>query len=258
MMQQPGLFQKLAEAGRGMRTEPFAVLDRQLERRALDVADEDFQVVGIDLRVLRRGVEEVRRVLHDELIQRRTRRYQQRQRKRLTPPRPAGALPGRSDRPRIACHHDRIERTDVDPQFERVRRNNAHDLAFAQLLFDFTAFSRQVAAPVASNRFRRKRAPFSGVLEVADENLGRQAAVCEDKRLLSAFEEAQRQPAGLGDVAPANPQLPVHHRRIVEREETLALGSPVRFDLRHRLLDKLLGKLFRIGDRRRTADEQGL
>ncbi len=46
--------------------------ERQLERRALHVVDEDVQVVRIDQRMLRRRVEEVRGVTDHELIERRT------------------------------------------------------------------------------------------------------------------------------------------------------------------------------------------
>ena len=51
--------------------ERVGAAERQLERRALHVVDQDVQVVGIDQRVLGRGVEEVLGVLHHELIHRR-------------------------------------------------------------------------------------------------------------------------------------------------------------------------------------------
>ena len=51
--------------------ERVAVLERQLEGGALQVVHQDQQVVRIDQAVLRRAVEEVVGVLHDELIERR-------------------------------------------------------------------------------------------------------------------------------------------------------------------------------------------
>jgi hypothetical protein len=64
--------------------------ERQLERRALHVVHEDVQVVGIDERVLGRGVEEIRRVAHDELIDRRAAGHEHRGERPLRrPARPA-------------------------------------------------------------------------------------------------------------------------------------------------------------------------
>ena len=74
--------------------------ERQLERRALHVIDEDVQVVGIDERVLGRGVEEERRMPRHELIDRRARRHHHRRRLAGAPAGAAGALPRRCDRAR--------------------------------------------------------------------------------------------------------------------------------------------------------------
>ena len=62
--------------------ELLVVRERQLERGALHVVEQDVQVVGIDQRVLRRRVEEVRRIADDELIDRRAARDQHRRRSR--------------------------------------------------------------------------------------------------------------------------------------------------------------------------------
>ena len=94
--------------------ERFAIGERQLERRALDVIDEDVEVVGIDERALRRAVEEIRRVPHDELIERRAGGDQHRRRTAGAAPGAAGPLPGRRNRARIAGHHRHVERADVD------------------------------------------------------------------------------------------------------------------------------------------------
>src|SRR5262249_60472806 len=51
--------------------ERFIRRKRQLERRALEVIDEDVQVVRVDERVLRGPTEEVGRIADDELIERR-------------------------------------------------------------------------------------------------------------------------------------------------------------------------------------------
>ena len=55
--------------------EGFRARERQLEGRALDVIDQDMQVVGIDQRPLGRAIEEIRRVTDHELVQRRAARH---------------------------------------------------------------------------------------------------------------------------------------------------------------------------------------
>ena len=57
-----------------MTTERLVARERELERRALDVIDENVQVVWIDQRALRRRIEEVRGMADDELIKRSARR----------------------------------------------------------------------------------------------------------------------------------------------------------------------------------------
>ena len=98
--------------------------ERQLERRALDVIDEDVQVVGIDERALGRRVEEIRRVADDELIERRAAGHHHRRRAARPPPGAARALPRGGNRARIAGHHGHVERADVDAELERVGRDD--------------------------------------------------------------------------------------------------------------------------------------
>ena len=61
-MHQPGLLQHAQHFLHVPPAETLVGRERQLERRALHVVDEDVQVVGIDQRVLGRGVEEERRM----------------------------------------------------------------------------------------------------------------------------------------------------------------------------------------------------
>ena len=110
-------------------SEPLVVAERQLERGALHVVEEDVQVVGVDERVLGRRVEEIRRVADDELIDRRAARDEHRGRARGAAAGAAGALPRGGDRPRVAGHHRDVERADVDPELERVGRHDRAHLA---------------------------------------------------------------------------------------------------------------------------------
>ena len=122
------------------------------------MVEQDVQVVGIDERVLRRGVEEIRRVAHDELIDRRAARDEHGRRSRRAPAGAAGALPGRGDRAGIAGHHRDVERADVDAELERVGGNDGAHLTLAQPALDFAAAIRQVAATIAADRHRPRPA----------------------------------------------------------------------------------------------------
>ena len=124
--------------------------------------------------------------------------------------------------------------------------------------FNLAAFARKITAAVASHGPRGERTAVGGVFEIADEDLGCEAAVGEDEGLLSAFEKAESEATGLGDVAAPDAKLLVHNRRIVEGEVAFALGCAVRFDFGDRLFDEFLRKLFRIGDGGRAADEAWL
>ena len=146
--------QPFAQRGHVRFAEFFVGRERQLERRAFQMIHEDFQVVGLHVRVFRRPPEKIFRMLHDELIERRRRRHQHRARSSAPPPGAPGALPGRRNRTRISRHHARIERSDVDPQFQRIRRHHSAHAPFAQPAFDLASLARQISAAISANRLR--------------------------------------------------------------------------------------------------------
>src|SRR6516165_10019270 len=94
-----------SSGGRKGPAERLRGAERQLERSALDVIDEDVQVVRIDQRALRRSVEEVRRVADDELIERRAAGDEYRRRPAAAPSGAARPLPRRGNRTRVAGEH---------------------------------------------------------------------------------------------------------------------------------------------------------
>src|SRR5690606_12038899 len=101
----------------------LAVSERQLEDSALQVVDEDFEIVGVDAGALRRRFKEVVRPLDDVLVHWRRRGDEYGYRGRLTPPRATGALPGRGDRAGVAGQHAGVERADIDAQLQRAGRD---------------------------------------------------------------------------------------------------------------------------------------
>ncbi len=146
----------------------LGVANGQLEGGALQMAHQNFQVVGVDVRVLGRTVEEVLGMLDDVLIERRAGGHQHRQRRGCRrPARPARCHDGR-DGSGIAGHHHGVERSDVDAQLESVGGDHGADLAIAQFALDLPAFARQIAAAIsahharrAAGRARRRRADTS-------------------------------------------------------------------------------------------------
>jgi len=71
-----------------------------------------------------------------------------------------------------------VEPADVDPEFERVRRDDAQDLAIAETAFDRSTFRGQVAAAISANALRHARhgwiapsrtAGLAGMFAAADE-----------------------------------------------------------------------------------------
>ena len=223
----------------------FLGRERQLERRALHVIDEDVQVVRIDERVFGRGVEEERRMPRNELIDRRARRHHHRRRLPRATAGTAGALPRRGDRAGITRHDAHIERADVDAELERVGRHDATNLAGAQALLDLAAPQRQVSAAIATNALGHAGHILEIFLEIGGEDLRRQPALREDDHLQVAAQELARHATRLRDVRAPDAELAIHDRRIDEHEKLLALRRAALLDVRERLLGQALGQLAR-------------
>ena len=162
---------------------------RQLERRALDVIDEDVQVVGIDQRPLRRAIEEIRRVADNELIERRAARDEDGGRPAGAATRASRPLPGGGNRAGIPGHHRHVERADVDAELERVGRHHRADRTLAQALLDLAAPVRQVPATVPANALGRAGVLFEVVLQVRGQDLGGQSALRKHDDLQLALEK---------------------------------------------------------------------
>src|SRR5579884_2412007 len=113
MVQELQVFQKPAQLCGVMWSESFSIANRQLKRRTLEMIQQDLQVVRIDVRMLRRSLEEVFRMLNDVLIQRGARGNQNSESRSLYPAGAPGSLPRGCDCSRISGHHDAIERSDV-------------------------------------------------------------------------------------------------------------------------------------------------
>ncbi len=80
LVQQAHLGQELQRILWPVATEALAALEGQFEGGALDVLDDDQEIVRVNPPALRRPLEEIVRVTDDELVERRGRRHEDRQR----------------------------------------------------------------------------------------------------------------------------------------------------------------------------------
>ena len=231
--------------------EPFIGGERQLERRAFDVIDEDVQVVRIDQRVFGRGVEEVRRMADDELIQRGTRGDHHRRRPARAPAGPSGALPCRRNRSGIPRHHAGIERPDINPELERIGGDHGADLSLAEAALDLAAPVRKITAAIAAHPFGRARNPVEIVFQIGGQQFGRETALREDDGLEIPFQELPRHSPRLAQIRPPDPELAIDDRRVDEREQFFAARRTASLDQLKRRFNEPLGQLARICNRRR-------
>ena len=66
----------------------------------------------------------------------------------------SGPLPRGSNRSGIASHHARVERSDINAQFESAGCYDATDSTVAQPPLDLAPLTRQISSAIAANRLR--------------------------------------------------------------------------------------------------------
>ena len=254
MIYQTKIGQKLTQLSGVVRAKFLAFFHGQFKSRALQMIDQNLCIVRVDRRPLRRLSKKIFRVLDDELVERCRARHHHGQRRVLTAARAARSLPGRGNRTGIAGKDNRIERTNVHPQFQRIRRHHSAYVPRTQLGFNLPPLLRQVAATIPADHALRGRPLLDRILQIGDQNFGSQPVIGEHERLLTALDRLDRDPPAFVQIAAANPQLPVHHRRVVHHKKLLARRRAIHIHQRKRLGADLLGQLLRIRNRRRTAD----
>ena len=197
-----------------------------------------------------------RRIPDDKLVERGAARHEHRRRSAAAASGASRPLPGGRDRAGIAGHHTHVERADIDPEFQRIGRDDGADDALAQALLDFAPPLRQVAAPIAANLLARARGPLEVIFQIRRQQLGRQAALRKDNRLQVALEELAGDAAGLAQIRAPDAKLLADDRRVDEQEELFASRRAILGHELEWLLDERFSQLARIGNRRRRADER--
>jgi hypothetical protein len=158
------------------------------------VVQEDEQIVGVHQTVLGRAVEEVLRVRGKELVDRRRRADERRE---ARPGAAAGAahlLPRRRDGSGVADADRGVEAADVDPELERVRRDDAADPSVAQARLDRVTLVREVAAAVPADRVRMARRGSERLAQVAREDLDGRPRSREGDRLHATADQLLGEP----------------------------------------------------------------
>ena len=236
-------------------TEGFLWCERQLECRALDVIDQDVRVVRIDERVLGRGVEEIRRIAHDELIERRARRHENRRRSSRPASGAARPLPRRGDGPRVARQDGHVQRADIDAKLQGVGRHDRPHAAFPEPPLDLPAAVGKVPPAIPADEVLLAGPRRQRVLQVGCEELGGQTALRKHDDLQPALEELEGDPPRLREIGAPDPELLVDDGRVDEHEELLPPRRAAVLDELEAAPGQALRQLPRVGNRRRRADE---
>ena len=239
------------------RAELLVVRERQLERRALHVVEQDVQVVGVDQRVLGRRVEEIRRVADDELVDRRAAGDEHRRR----PRRCAGRRGPRAARsPRSCPGYPAITDTSSAPMSmpssSALVETTARTVPFAQAALDLAAAVRQVAAAIAANHVRLRQAgretrpsnTWSGSRPRAGSARTGSAGGC-------ASGTRARRGALRDRYERRMPSCALTTGGFTNRKNFSPRGAPLSVDQLERTAGQPFGQLARIRDRRRRADE---
>ena len=187
---------------------------------------------------------------NDKLIQRRRIGDHDDQARAFAPAGTASLLPCGSDRAGITAHHARLEGTDIDAQLEGVGGDDGIYGAVSQTVFDFTAFSGKISAPVTANASALAQGIGNQFFQLLSKDLDLDPALGKDDRLDTVADQHGGNHARFTESAFSDPQLPVDYRRIIKDKVAFACRRAVTVDLDYRASDQGLGQFFRILDRR--------
>jgi hypothetical protein len=171
---------------------------------------------------------------------------------------PAPHLLEARDRPWERDADRRVERADVDPELERVGRDDAEQLAVRQAPFDLAALAGRVTGAVGRN-------PVGQLLvvepldRVAQDQLDALARLHEADRPRAGADQLGEQLGGILQWRGTQAEAFVEQRRVPHRDSSLCLRRGVVVDQREILQPgKAFGELDRVGDRRAREQEPRL
>ena len=218
-------------------SEGIAALEGKLERRALQMLNEDFHVVRIDAGLFDRRPEQIAGFAREVLIERRARGHKNADALTTASTGSSDPLPRGRDRPGIAGTDDGIELPDVDAEFERIRGHDRKDFTVPKSPFDVAPLGRQVTSPIGHDASGIDAAGvylrpvrYHGVAQIPEHDFHRVARLSEYDSGHTRAHEIGREHHGLLHVARTDPERFVHDRRIEEEEPPLSLWRAARVD----------------------------
>ena len=239
----------------GRRSEDLARLERQLERRAPEVGDQDVEVVRVQPGLLRPTVEQEVRVVDDVPINGGAGRHQDGDGRLGASAGATDLLPRGGDRAGIAGEDRDVEPPDVDSELQGVRRDDPEDLALTESTLDGPPLERQVTAAVATNARPRTEVLAERLAQRRQHDLDGGPAPSEHDRLATRSKERQRPPMGDRHRRASGARRPIGERRFDEQDVALATRRAVLVDQYRRPTRQGRRELRRVRDRRRAAHD---
>ncbi len=176
--------------------------NRQLVRRALDMADGDVRVIGVDDGVFRILVKEIVRVAHEVLINGRVVGDQEDQGFLRAATCASGLLPRAGDGAGVADHEAGVEAADINAEFERVGAGDAEDIAFGKTPLDLAALLGEIAAAIGLDFVHEARGKLAKVVaRPTRDQFGSEARADEGDGLDVLAHEAAHEVNGLAEGA---------------------------------------------------------
>ncbi len=235
-------------------------LERRLVRGAQQVRGVELLVERVEDRCLHRALEELVRVAAEELVQRVLAGHVDRE-AAAAAARAAPHLAQRGHRARERHAHGGVERADVDPQLQRVRRHHAEQLAVDEPLLELAPLLRRVAGPVGRDPLGQLLVALVAQPQLgeAGDQLDRLARLHEHDRPRALHHQLGQQVGRLGQRGAARPCGLVGDRRVPHGHAALEPGRAVAVDHPHVVQPgQPLGQLGRVGDRRAGQQEARL
>jgi len=162
-------------------------------------------------------------------------------------------LPGAGDSAGIAGENGRFQSTNIDPKLEGIGGDDGRDRSVAKAALDGPPFAREIASAVATNGLAPRGRSIGP--EIGEQQLDRGPRPTEDDGLDVVADEFGRDPTRLQNRTMADPKLPVHNRRVEEKEVLGARWGPVPVYQIDRPFDEGRRQLVGVGDGGRAADK---
>ncbi len=241
-----------------VRSKGLSIFKRQLKGSTLDMGHQDIQVIRIDERMLRTGIQEELRMPDDVLIQRIAGGNHQGNGSIASASRTSGLLPAAGYGAGITAHNAYLKLSNIDPQLQRVGADHSQYPAGTKAMLNLPSFLRQITAAISADAAGGTGLVPHHPLQIHHQYFHRQTAPGKNNGLYAIFQKVSRKIPCFQKRAPADTQLPVHDGRIVKNQ---MLPAGRRTVLLHQfcfLSDDPLRQFLWIGYGGRAADISGM